>query len=69
MASRRTRPILPGASPSQGEAQHNTQGAVDVNACPAIGDAGDRELGCAINLLRAGSADGFLASLGVTVRL
>lgn len=60
---------LPGALPAQGEAKHNSQGTVDVNACPAIGEAGDRELGCAINLLRAGSTENFLASLGVKARL
>ncbi|MBK8210937.1 MAG: S41 family peptidase [Rhodospirillales bacterium] len=60
---------LPGALPAQGEAKHNSQGAVDVNACPAIGQSADRELGCAINLLRAGSADSFLASLGLKARL
>lgn len=60
---------LPGALPAQGEAKHNSQGAVDVNACPAIGQTADRELGCAINLLRAGSADNFLASLGLKARL
>ena len=60
---------LPGALPAQGEARHNSQGSVDVNACPAIGDNGDRELGCAISLLQAGSADNFLASLGLKARL
>jgi carboxyl-terminal processing protease len=60
---------LPGALPAQGEARHNSQGPVDVNACPAVGDDGDRELGCAISLLQAGSADNFLASLGVKARL
>lgn len=60
---------LPGALPAQGEARHSSQGAVDVKACPAIGEAGDRELGCAINLLRAGSTENFLASLGLKARL
>ena len=60
---------LPGALPAQGEARHNSQGSVDVNACPAIGDNGDRELGCAISLLQAGSADNFLAYLGLKARL
>jgi carboxyl-terminal processing protease len=60
---------LPGALPPQGETRHNSQGSVDVNACPAIGDNGDRELGCAISLLQAGSPDNFLASLGVKARL
>jgi carboxyl-terminal processing protease len=60
---------LPGALPARGEAQHSSQGSVDASACPAIGDNGDRELGCAISLLQAGSADGFLASLGARTRL
>ncbi len=60
---------LPGALPAQGEARHSTRGAVDVNACPAIGESGDRELGCAINLLRAGSMENFLASVGLKARL
>jgi len=60
---------LPGALPAQGEARHSSQGAVDVKACPAVGENGDRELGCAINLLRAGSPENFLASLGVKARL
>lgn len=60
---------LPGALPAQGEARHISQGAVDVKACPAVGEAGDRELGCAINLLRAGSTESFLASLGLKARL
>ncbi|MFO1112478.1 MAG: S41 family peptidase [Rhodospirillales bacterium] len=60
---------LPGALPAQGEARHSSQGAVDVKACPAVGENGDRELGCAINLLRAGSPENFLASLGLKARL
>jgi hypothetical protein len=34
-----------------------------------VGDNGDRELGCAMSLLQAGSADNFLASLGAKTRL
>jgi len=60
---------LPGALPAQGQARHESEAAVDVNACPAAGDSGDRELGCALALLRAGSPENFLASLGVKARL
>ncbi|MGZ9083861.1 MAG: S41 family peptidase, partial [Rhodoplanes sp.] len=60
---------LPGALPARGDARHDSQGSVDVKACPAVGDNGDRELGCAISLLQAGSAANFLASLGVKARL
>ncbi|MBK8176136.1 MAG: S41 family peptidase [Rhodospirillales bacterium] len=61
---------LPGALPAQGEAQHTSQGSVNAESCPAVGDPpGDRELGCALSLLRAGSTDSFLASLGAKTRL
>ena len=60
---------LPGALPAQGEARHMSQASVDVKDCPAIGDSNDRELGCALSLLQAGSADSFLASLGLKARL
>jgi carboxyl-terminal processing protease len=60
---------LPGALPARGDARHDSQGSVDVKACPAVGDNGDRELGCAMSLLQAGSADNFLASLGAKTRL
>jgi carboxyl-terminal processing protease len=60
---------LPGALPAQGEAQHVSQGSVDVKACPAVGEGGDRELGCALSLLQAGSPANFLASLGAKTRL
>jgi carboxyl-terminal processing protease len=60
---------LPGALPAHGEQRHASEAQVDVNACPAADDGGDRELGCAISLLRAGSPDSFLASLGLKARL
>lgn len=60
---------LPGALPAQGAAQHVSQGSVDVKVCPAVGEADDRELGCALTLLQAGSTADFLASLGANTRL
>ena len=60
---------LPGALPARGDARRDSRGSVDVKACPAVGDNGDRELGCAMSLLQAGSADNFLASLGAKTRL
>ncbi len=55
---------LPGALPERGEHSHLSKMTLDGKACPAVGDDEDRELGCAIALLRAGSTDRFLASLG-----
>lgn len=60
---------LPGALPAQGEPRHAAQASIDVKNCPAVGDNGDRELGCAISLLQAGSTDRFLATLGMKARL
>jgi carboxyl-terminal processing protease len=60
---------LPGALPPQGTTQHTSQGTVDVKACPPVGDSSDRELGCAISLLQAGTTDNFFASLGAKTRL
>ena len=36
---------------------------VDENDCPAAGDKDDRVLGCALAFLRAGSTEGFLATI------
>jgi carboxyl-terminal processing protease len=60
---------LPGALPAQAADQRAAQATLDVANCPAIGEEKDRELGCAIAFLRAGSTDRFLASLGVRSRL
>lgn len=55
---------LPGALPEQGDHHYASKVTLDGKACPAVGKDEDRELGCAIALLRAGSTDRFLASLG-----
>ncbi len=55
---------LPGALPERGHHGHSSKMTLDGKVCPAVGDDEDRELGCAIALLRAGSTDRFLASLG-----
>ena len=38
-------------------------GKVKVEVCPEIGDKKDRELGCALEFLKAGTAQKFIASL------
>ena len=55
---------LPGALPERGHHSHTSKMTLDGKACPAVGEDEDRELGCAIALLRAGTTDRFLASLG-----
>jgi carboxyl-terminal processing protease len=55
---------LPGALPERGRHNHASKMTLDGKVCPAVGEDEDRELGCAIALLRAGSTDRFLASLG-----
>jgi carboxyl-terminal processing protease len=55
---------LPGALPAQGPAVHvETQGSVDARACPIVGKARDREVGCAVAYLQAGSPERFVASM------
>ena len=55
---------LPGALPGSAAAPSATRARLDAADCPPAGDTGDRQLGCALVLLRAGSVSGFLASLG-----
>ncbi len=55
---------LPGALTTDFQAQHSKQAKFDETDCPAVGDKEDRQLGCALALLRAGSAEEFLASAG-----
>lgn len=55
---------LPGALPAQGlVSQASAQANVDAKACPEVGKMKDRELGCAVAYLKAGSADQFVASI------
>jgi carboxyl-terminal processing protease len=62
---------LPGALPERGEEHHASRAELDATACPAVGEKGkeDRELGCAIAFLEAGSTARFLASLGVRPKI
>lgn len=56
---------LPGALPAQGMVSHvEADASVDVRNCPAIGDEKDREIGCAIAYLEAGSPERFVAVIG-----
>ncbi|MBC8339031.1 MAG: S41 family peptidase [Rhodospirillales bacterium] len=56
---------LPGAIPAVGKDSGNSvqRPRVPENSCPAIGKKKDRELGCALALLHAGSAKNFLAQM------
>jgi carboxyl-terminal processing protease len=60
---------LPHALPAQGHNRQASRATVDVAHCPAIGDSKDRELGCALSFLQAGSTDRFLAALGPKTKL
>lgn len=56
---------LPGALPAQGEVLHiEADASVDIKQCPAIGEAADHEIGCAVAYLQAGSPERFVASIG-----
>ena len=58
---------LPGALPGAAAPPDATRARLDAADCPPSGDNDDRQLGCALVLLRAGSVSGFLASLGKTL--
>ena len=64
---RRREADLPGALPSSAAGPGATRARLDAADCPPAGDNDDRQLGCALVLLRAGSLQGFLASLGKTL--
>lgn len=51
---------IPGALPAAGADDRRMQARIDVATCPAIDD--DRQLGCALGVLDAGSLDHFLSS-------
>ncbi|MCU0894082.1 MAG: hypothetical protein MUD06_07120 [Rhodospirillales bacterium] len=56
---------LPGALPAQGlSVDLRAQTTVDAAACPKVDKADDREIGCAVAYLRAGSPEQFVASIG-----
>ncbi len=61
---RRREADLPGALVGLSAAPNATRARLDAADCPPAGDNDDRQLGCALVLLRADSVSGFLASLG-----
>ncbi len=61
--ARRREADLPGALAAVGEAAPQPHPVLAEDNCPAIGARKDRELGCALALLKAGSAEKFLASM------
>ena len=61
---RRREADLLGALPGTERSPHREQKTVTETDCPEAGENGDRQLGCALVLLHAGSPEKFLASLG-----
>lgn len=61
-AENRTESSLPGALPAEDDSSEIRLSEVSVETCSEIGEAKDRELGCAVALLQAGSTAKFLAS-------
>ena len=61
---RRREADLPGAIPSVGSGSSRRHGSVPESRCRPIGEKEDRPLGCAVELLQAGSAGKFLAAVG-----
>lgn len=53
---------LNGSLPAQSSAADRTRASVSEAQCLAVGEKEDRELGCALEMLRAGSTAKFLAS-------
>ncbi len=67
-AAMRREADIPGALSTQDASDEGAREAgpvVDDSDCPVTNDGDDRQLGCALALLRAGSRDEFLASMGV----
>jgi carboxyl-terminal processing protease len=60
---------LPNAISAEDGDLSMAQASIDVETCVAIGENEDRPLGCAIDILHAGSAEGFLATRGVSPKL
>jgi carboxyl-terminal processing protease len=61
---RRREADLPGALPAVGSSASRRHGSVPDNRCRAVGEKQDRQIGCAVELLQAGSAGKFLAAIG-----
>tara|TARA_Y100000294_G_scaffold130419_3_gene122702 strand:+ start:2081 stop:3523 length:1443 start_codon:yes stop_codon:yes gene_type:complete len=68
---RRRESDLPGAIPAVGKQKLKAQNrpTVPEDACPAAGEKEDRQLGCALAFLHAGSAKNFLAMIGGRPRI
>ena len=56
---------LPGALPQPGRLSARTHESVSDSRCRPAGEKNDRQIGCAVELLRAGSAGKFLAAVGI----
>ncbi|MBM3581254.1 MAG: S41 family peptidase [Alphaproteobacteria bacterium] len=61
---RRREADLPGALPAVGSVLSRRHGSVPDSRCRPVGEKQDRQLGCAVELLQAGSAHKFLAAAG-----
>lgn len=61
---RRREADLPGAIPALGSNLSRRYGSVSESRCRAVGEKEDRQVGCAVELLQAGSAGKFLAGAG-----
>lgn len=61
---RRREADLPGALSAVGEEAAAGRPALEAESCRPVGEREDRMLGCALDLIRAGSKAEFLASLG-----
>ncbi len=69
-AKRRRERDLPGALPAVGKAANTISSAwVSEDACPEVGEKKDRQLGCALAFLHAGSAKNFLAMVNAQSRI
>jgi len=60
---------LPGAISARNDADRSGQSNVSIKNCPEIGERKDRELGCALDFLKAGSKQKFLAEHGGQKRM
>ncbi len=61
---RRREADLPGALPAVGSVFARRHGTVSDSRCRPAGEKEDRQVGCAVELLQAGSAGKFLAAVG-----
>lgn len=69
-SSQRRERDLPGAIPAVGpETRSLSSPRVSEDACPAVGENKDRQLGCALAFLHAGSAKNFLAMVNARSRI